>query len=96
VPYLLVALDTSTQIHRVELRNPFRVGRHPENDLSLSDVRISRHHIRFEKTERGWEVFDDGSTSGFYVNDSRGGDSHLLVDGDVICIGGTLLTFRMD
>lgn len=79
------------------LKNHFCIGRTEPNDLVLSDVTISRKHIRFEHTERGWEVFDNGSTSGFYRDDgSRGGESQLLADGDTIQIGRYLLTFRLD
>lgn len=94
--YLLVTLDKTQETHRVELRSPFRVGRHVDSDLAILDVRTSRHHLRFEQTSRGWEAFDDGSTSGAYINHERMGESRLLQHGDVISIGGANLTFRLE
>ena len=92
MPHLIVA-EPDHEPRVVALTEHFRVGRNSQNDLVLSDVRISRYHIRFEKTPRGWEVFDNGSTSGMYINGIRPGSPHLLSDGDAIQIGGILLTF---
>jgi pSer/pThr/pTyr-binding forkhead associated (FHA) protein len=78
------------------LKGPFKVGRAPDNDLVIVDMRMSRYHVRFERTERGWEVFDNGSTSGILVNDSRAGSSKVLADGDVIHFGGIYLTYSAE
>ena len=86
-------LEPAPQPRCIALTPGFRVGRTEPNDLVLPDVRISRKHVRFELTDQGWEVFDNGSTSGMYVNEERGGESRLLADGDVIRIGGARLEF---
>jgi len=78
------------------LTGPLKVGRAPDNDLVIADLRMSRHHVRFERTARGWEVFDNGSTSGMIINDSFAGPSKVLDDGDVIRIGGIYLTFSTE
>jgi SARP family transcriptional regulator, regulator of embCAB operon len=95
MPYLVV-LVPGHEPRRVTLASPFHVGRTPPNDLVLNDVRVSRHHLRYEKTERGWEVSDDRSTSGMFMNDCRVISPHLLADGDTIQIADILLTFRLD
>jgi pSer/pThr/pTyr-binding forkhead associated (FHA) protein len=78
------------------LNGPFRVGRSPDNDLVIVDMRMSRYHARFEKTEKGWEVIDNQSSSGITINDLRAGRSNVLKDGDVIYVGGIFLTFVVD
>ncbi len=62
------------------------VGRHPENDIFLDDITVSRHHCRFIVGEEGLEVEDSGSTNGTYVNGSRV-DRSRLDPGDEVFIG---------
>lgn len=62
------------------------VGRHPDSDIFLDDVTVSRHHCRFSATTEGLMVEDAGSTNGTYVNSTRV-DEHRLVPGDEVLIG---------
>lgn len=78
------------------LNGPLTVGRYPDNDIVINDLRMSRHHVRFEHTAKGWEIFDNGSTSGMTINDRSVGSSKVLDDGDVIRIGGIFLTFSVE
>ncbi|MGQ0849593.1 MAG: FHA domain-containing protein [Actinomycetota bacterium] len=62
------------------------VGRHPESDILLDDVTVSRHHCRFLCDETELAVEDSGSTNGTYVNGSRV-DRLDLDPGDEVLIG---------
>ncbi|HUF15387.1 MAG TPA: FHA domain-containing protein [Acidimicrobiia bacterium] len=62
------------------------VGRHPESDIFLNDVTVSRHHCRFVSNGESLSVEDSGSTNGTYVNDERV-DSSDLKAGDEVLIG---------
>ncbi|MGD2101376.1 MAG: FHA domain-containing protein [Acidimicrobiia bacterium] len=62
------------------------VGRHPESDIFLNDVTVSRHHCRFVTTQETLTVEDSGSTNGTYVNDERV-DSAQLAAGDEVLVG---------
>jgi len=62
------------------------VGRHPESDIFLNDVTVSRHHCRFSTNGDLLTVEDSGSTNGTYVNDERV-DSSELSAGDEVLIG---------
>jgi hypothetical protein len=62
------------------------VGRHPESDIFLNDVTVSRHHCRFSTNGDVLTVEDSGSTNGTYVNDERV-DSSELRAGDEVLIG---------
>jgi len=62
------------------------VGRHPESDIFLNDVTVSRHHCRFVVTQDSIAVEDSGSTNGTYVNDNRV-DQTILVAGDEVMVG---------
>lgn len=62
------------------------VGRHPESNIFLDDITVSRHHCRFVSSSESLAVEDSGSTNGTYVNDSRV-DAARLSAGDEVMIG---------
>ncbi|MEX1126885.1 MAG: FHA domain-containing protein [Acidimicrobiia bacterium] len=62
------------------------VGRHPESDIFLNDVTISRQHCRFVLGEGNLVVEDSGSTNGTYVNDARVDEAQLRA-GDEVVVG---------
>jgi len=62
------------------------VGRHPESDIFLNDVTVSRRHCRFAVSGETIAVEDSGSTNGTYVNDERV-DRTDLSPGDEVMVG---------
>ncbi len=62
------------------------VGRHPDSDIFLDDVTVSRHHCRFLIGGDRLAVEDSGSTNGTYVNGTRV-DRIDLHPGDEVLIG---------
>ena len=62
------------------------VGRHPESDIFLNDVTVSRHHCRFIIGPDEIKVEDSGSTNGTYVNEERVDEAQLNA-GDEVLVG---------
>jgi pSer/pThr/pTyr-binding forkhead associated (FHA) protein len=62
------------------------VGRHPESDIFLNDVTVSRHHCRFVVKGDSLVIEDSGSTNGTYLNDERV-DSAKCNAGDEVMVG---------
>ncbi len=69
-----------------------RAGRHPDSEIFLDDVTVSRRHAEFTRTAEGFSVADSGSLNGTYVNRDRI-DSVRLSDGDEVQIGKFRLVF---
>lgn len=67
-------------------------GRHPEADIFLDDVTVSRRHAEFRINEGEFEVVDVGSLNGTYVN-REPRNAHVLANGDEIQIGKFRLVF---
>ena len=67
-------------------------GRHPEADIFLDDVTVSRRHAEFRKNGDTFEVVDVGSLNGTYVN-REPRNSQELTNGDEIQIGKFRLVF---
>ncbi|MFJ5548918.1 FHA domain-containing protein [Streptomyces sp. NPDC093225] len=68
-------------------------GRHPQSDIFLDDVTVSRRHVEFRRSpEGGFTVADVGSLNGTYVN-REPIDSVALNNGDEVQIGKYRLVF---
>jgi pSer/pThr/pTyr-binding forkhead associated (FHA) protein len=68
-------------------------GRHPDSDIFLDDVTVSRRHAEFRRTATGgFLVRDVGSLNGTYVNRDRI-DEAVLSGGDEVQIGKYRLVF---
>jgi pSer/pThr/pTyr-binding forkhead associated (FHA) protein len=67
-------------------------GRHPESDIFLDDVTVSRRHAEFHRRDGSFFVRDVGSLNGTYVNRQRV-DEAELANGDELQIGKFKLTF---
>lgn len=71
------------------------IGRRNTNDIVIDDIRISRTHAQIRRTQKGWFVFDAGSTGGTFVNNERI-TRQLLNPGDVISLSGYQFIFSND
>jgi pSer/pThr/pTyr-binding forkhead associated (FHA) protein len=68
-------------------------GRHPESDIFLDDVTVSRRHAEIRRHEGAFSIHDAGSLNGTYVNRQRVEETRLA-DGDELQIGKFKLVFR--
>jgi pSer/pThr/pTyr-binding forkhead associated (FHA) protein len=68
------------------------VGRHPEADIFLDDVTVSRRHAEFIRYGTSFQVKDLGSLNGTYFDGVRI-DVALLSDGAEVQVGKFRLTF---
>ncbi|AVP68799.1 FHA domain-containing protein [Rhodococcus hoagii] len=67
-------------------------GRHPDSDIFLDDVTVSRRHAEFRQDDDEFQVVDVGSLNGTYVN-REPVDSAVLANGDEVQIGKFRLVF---
>ena len=67
-------------------------GRHPESDIFLDDVTVSRRHAEFRRERGRFSVRDVGSLNGTYLNRERIDDTELS-GGDEVQIGKFRLVF---
>ena len=68
------------------------VGRHPDADIFLDDVTVSRRHAEFHRHRTAFEVKDLSSLNGTYFDGVRI-ETALLSDGAEVQIGKFRLTF---
>jgi pSer/pThr/pTyr-binding forkhead associated (FHA) protein len=68
------------------------VGRHPESDIFLDDVTVSRRHAEVSQRPSGFFVRDVGSLNGTYLNRERIEEAQIQ-NGDELQIGKFRLVF---
>jgi hypothetical protein len=69
-----------------------KVGRHPDSDIFLDDITVSRRHAEFARQGRTYLARDVGSLNGTYLNRERIEESELR-NGDEVQIGKFRLVF---
>ncbi|HEX5940553.1 MAG TPA: FhaA domain-containing protein [Dehalococcoidia bacterium] len=75
-------------------QSPFKIGRSPDNDAQVEDLRLSRQHAEISFDSRGafW-IRDLGSTNGTFVNGRQTEGQTPIRQGDKISLGG--LDFKL-
>ena len=68
------------------------IGRHPDSEIFLDDITVSRRHVAVEHHDDGYTLRDVGSLNGTYVNRKRVDEAHLR-HGDEVQIGRYRLSF---
>ncbi len=66
------------------------IGRHPDSDIFLDDVTVSRRHVEITRDGESFRVSDAGSLNGTYLNRERIEVAELAT-GDELQVG----TFRL-
>jgi pSer/pThr/pTyr-binding forkhead associated (FHA) protein len=90
---MLVVQQGAKRGSRIALdRERITVGRHPDSDIFLDDVTVSRRHAELHQVGAGFEVVDVGSLNGTYVNKDRV-ERTLLANGDELQVGKFKLVY---
>ena len=87
------------QLAQFEVRGAYRleqpattVGRHPDSEIFLDDITVSRRHVLIERDDSGYILRDVGSLNGTYVNRRRVDEARLR-SGDELQIGRYRIVF---
>jgi hypothetical protein len=76
-------------------RDTYTVGRHRNNDIVISDPKVSSFHARLDRSPEGFNVVDLKSRNGSFINGQRV-ETGLLKDGDELRMGPARLVYRVD
>jgi len=74
------------KVRNLEGAQILRIGRAPENDMVITDLRVSRNHAELRSAGGAYEIVDVGSRSGTYVNGQRV-ERAAIGPNDIIGIG---------
>nr|WP_308494923.1 ATP-binding cassette domain-containing protein [Mycobacterium kansasii] len=83
-----------TAVHAID-QLVVTIGRGPDNDVVLNDLLVSRRHAMLRRSGSQWELVDNNSANGTYVNGTRISRA-LLGPSDIVGIGHQLLHLSGD
>jgi ABC transport system ATP-binding/permease protein len=78
-----------TAVHAID-QLVVTIGRAPENSVVLNDLLVSRRHATLQRSGSQWELVDNNSANGTYVNGDRI-DRAVIGPDDIVGIGHQLL-----
>lgn len=90
---VLVVRSNPQAGERFVLGDITRMGRHPDSEIILDDITVSRRHAEIARSEAGFTVSDAGSLNGTYVNHERIDAPAVLGHGDEVQVGKFRLVF---
>jgi len=91
---LLEIVRGNEQGRIIRLKLKTRVGRERDNELVLTDPRVSRYHAVIELDNGRWVIRDQNSANGTFVNGKRISAGKVLHPDDHIQIGDTEMVFQ--
>jgi hypothetical protein len=77
------------------IRDSYTLGRHKNNDIVITDPKVSSFHGRIDRNPDGFHIVDLKSRNGCWVNGKRMEDA-LLKTGDEIRVGAAKLVYKVD
>lgn len=90
----LVPLNGANQFQTFKLQQgATKIGTAPPSNIVVNDGFMSTDHCQILCSPQGFQLQDNKSTNGCYVNDRRV-DRHDLVDNDMITLGKTNFKFK--
>ena len=76
-------------------RDAYTIGRHRNNDIVISDPKVSSFHARIDRSAEGFVLVDLKSRNGSYINGKRV-ETGLLKTGDEVRMGTARLVYKVD
>ena len=70
------------------------IGRSKDNDITIDDASVSRHHATIIQTASGIVISDNGSSNGTFVNGNRIHGEKVLSTNDILKLGTALVPWR--
>ncbi len=87
----IIVLSGDLENQRFSVTDKMGLGRETDNDLVLKDQKVSRHHAIIQRTGSIYQIVDQNSGNGTYVNGKRISEPTFLRHDDLVLIGDTKL-----
>jgi hypothetical protein len=76
-------------------KDSYTIGRHKNNDIVISNPKVSSFHARLDRSSNGFMLVDLKSRNGSWVNGTKI-ENELMKTGDEIRLGPARLTYKVD
>jgi hypothetical protein len=92
----LILLKDGTETSFPLTRDTYTIGRHRNNDIVISDPKVSSFHARIDRTGEGFNLVDLKSRNGSFINGKRIEQAASLKTGDEVRMGTARLVYKID
>ena len=93
---LKILLPTGDVFDREIIQSETQMGKGPRNDIVIADPAVSAAHAVIIAEADSYTIKDLGSRNGTFINGERISEPRTLKHGDVIGLGLSKLTFRLN
>lgn len=69
----------------------YTIGRSSDNDFTIDDASVSRHHAKIIQTASGIVICDNASSNGTFINGNRINQESPLKKNDILKLGTALV-----
>ncbi len=92
---IIVTPPTGDENHYRLTKGPIVIGRGENVPVQILDDHVSTKHlqIRFDRSDESYHALDMKSKNGTKINNRKISDDVKLIDGDVIRVGDSTITF---
>jgi pSer/pThr/pTyr-binding forkhead associated (FHA) protein len=96
IPQIMLSMDSDPEAEkRTFSQNEVIIGREETCDVFIPDPVISSRHARLVYRNTHWWIEDLMSTNGTYLNDERVESPAILINGDELRIGKSILLIEI-
>jgi pSer/pThr/pTyr-binding forkhead associated (FHA) protein len=92
IPHLVIHLPERTWEAQFT-QDRMTLGRDEDNDVTIPDSSVSRHHAWVERRGRDFVIHEDQSRNGVWLGRQRI-EEHTLRDGDILSLGRAKVIFK--
>jgi hypothetical protein len=91
----LVLVEDGNETSFPLTRDSYTLGRHKNNDIVVTDAKVSSFHARIDRSADGFQIVDLKSRNGTFVNGKKV-ESRVLKTGDEVRLGTAKLIYKVD
>ena len=96
--YVLPSVEMDYISYRIMGNGILSIGSNASNDIAYNYALVDDVHAKIEHTDDNWQLIDNNSKFGVYVNDEKipSMTNYLLKYGDIVFIGGLKIIIMRD
>lgn len=94
--YAMPNVDNTYVSYKINNNGNLMIGKHASNNIVYDHILINDVHARLYYQNGLWQILDNKSSFGIYVNDKKITNSYRLKNGDIIFIAGLKIIIMSD
>ena len=94
--YTIPNVENSYVAYQINSNGSLLIGKNMNNNIIYNHVLVDDTHAKLDYVDGVWQIYDNKSNFGIYVNDKKIINNYLLSYGDVVFIAGLKIILMKD